>query len=200
VIDFIVTAVKEREPFVQYLQNHIPDLKVVWDKHKDPMETFMRAWGEYPDRASVRLQDDIILTKQFYYKVHDVIGQHPNDVIQFFSMRKADIETGSRWENGSNYLCNLCYYLPKGMSGDIFDYGSTWKGIVENPTADDLLMRDFLKENKAKYFLHVPSLVEHAQVVSAINPRRSKFRQSKTFANPELEKAPVVTNFDGPNL
>ena len=196
-IDYIVTAVKEREDHVNYLRKHIPNLIVVWDKWKDPMETFMRAWGEYPVRPSIRLQDDVVLTKNFCEKVENVIRQHPNDVIQFFSRRKKDIEVGTRWETPSGYLNNQCHYLPKGMAGRIFDFGLTWEYIEEHPTADDLLMRHFFTEKGIRYLLHVPSLVEHAKVASAIDPRRSWHRQSVTFKDPEIEGLPNKEQFNG---
>lgn len=194
-MDYIVTAVKERMPFILYLEKHIPNLQIVWDKKRDPMDTFMRAWGEHPDNASLRFQDDIILTKNFLNKAHNVIEKYPNDVIQFFSMRKADKEVGSRWESGGNWIGNLCHYLPKGMAGEIYEYGLTWKGLVDNPTADDLLMRDYFKENKIKYFLNCPNFVDHAEVYSVIDRKRSKFRKSKTFDNPELEHFPLIKDF-----
>ena len=188
--DIVCTAIKDRINFVKYLRHHIPELKVVWDKKRDPMETFMRAWKEYPDKPSLRLQDDIILTKNFLDKANNVINQYPNDVIQFFSMRKADLEVGSRWETGRTWLMNQCHYLPEGMAGRIYKYGLSWHRLSEAPTADDLLMQDFFSENKIKYFLHCPSLVEHAEVYSAINRRRSRFRKSKTFTQPDYELFP----------
>lgn len=193
---YVVTAVKERLPFIMYLEKHIPDLQVVWDKHRDPMETFMRAWGEHPDGASLRFQDDIILTKNFLEKVHHVIDNNPNDVIQFFSMRKKDIDVGTRWESGGNWIGNLCHYLPDGMAGEIFDYGLNWSGIEENPTADDLLMRDFFKHKKIKYLLHCPNLVDHAEVYSVIDRKRSKYRSSKTFVEPDFTHFPLIKDFE----
>ena len=190
--DIVCTAMKERIHLVEYLQFHIPNLKIVWDKNHDAMDTFMRAWKEYPTVPSLRIQDDIILTEEFLPKVTSVIDKYPNDVIQFFSMRKADIEIGSRWENGSTWLMNQCHYLPAGMSGKIHEYGKTWKGLSEAPTADDWLMRDYFKEHKIKYYLHCPSLVEHASVYSQINRKRSRFRKSKTFTNPNYVNFPAI--------
>jgi hypothetical protein len=194
-IDYICTAVAERRPFVMYLEDHIPNLQVVWDKNKDPMETFTRAWKTYPDKPSLRLQDDLILCEGFLSKAHAVIQKHPNSVIQFFSMRTADIQTGTRWENGSNWIGNLCHYLPAGMAGEIYEFSKTWKRKEEHPTADDLLMADYFKENKIKYLLHCPNLVDHAEVYSVINRSRSKYRKSKTFVNPEYKHFPLIKDF-----
>jgi len=189
--DVVCTGIKERLPIVKYLRHHIPSLNVVWDQKQDAMDTFMRAWKEYPDKPSLRLQDDIILTENFMDKVTDIIEQYPDDVLQFFSMRKADLEVGTRWENGSTWLMNQCHYLPAGMAGEIHKFGLNWAGLEDAPTADDLLMRDYFKTNKIKYQIIVPNLVDHAQVYSAINRKRSRFRNSKTFVNPNLEAFPL---------
>ena len=45
----------------------------------------------------------------------------------------------------------------------------------------DLLIQDYLKLTKQKYYIHVPSLVDHRIYKSAIDPRRSTKRQSLTY-------------------
>ena len=49
-------------------------------------------------------------------------------------MRKADIEKGTRWENGSNWLMNQCHYLPDRVAGELAEYALTWEGMSEHPT------------------------------------------------------------------
>ncbi len=43
------------------------------------------------------------------------------------------------------------------------------------------MVADFLKERHMRYYIHVPSLVEHRIGKSLIDPRRSSRRQSLTF-------------------
>jgi hypothetical protein len=191
VVDFIVTAVESRREYVEYMQKHIPNLIVVWDEKNDAMDTFMRAWGQYPDRASVRLQDDLCLTKNFVEKVMFYIKQYPNDVIKFFSRSKYDITKGTRWRLGSKWMMNQCYYLPKGTSGKIFDFANQWERMEDHPNGDDELMAEFFQKNKIKHLNVCPSMVEHAEIVSAIDKRRARKRQSTTFVDPELDGFPM---------
>jgi hypothetical protein len=43
------------------------------------------------------------------------------------------------------------------------------------------MMGDYFKQQKIRYWQHVPSLVQHAEGISLINPRRSGKRTSPTF-------------------
>ena len=51
----------------------------------------------------------------------------------------------------------------------------------DNPTAMDYLVRDFLKDNKYKYWIYQPCLVQHMECKSVIDPRRSSKRQCINF-------------------
>ena len=68
----------------------IPDLIVVEDIGKGAMDTFMRSM-QATNEARVHLEDDVILTSNFKEKIELEIEKRPNEVIQFFSMRKADL-------------------------------------------------------------------------------------------------------------
>lgn len=178
----IIRAVKERAEFIDYLQKHLPSAEWCFDKTKNAMDTFLDAMQMAGNDPVVHMEEDILLTQNFTTKLYNAIRQHPNNVIQFFSMRKADIETGSRWDN--NYMMNQCFYLPYGYSKEIYDYRWRWKGIDANPTGTDTMINDFLKEKGQKYWINVPSLVEHRVAKSMIDSRRSSKRQSKTFTEP----------------
>ena len=115
------------------------------------------------------------------YKIALEIEKRPDDVIQFFSMRKDDLTIGSRYINGGRFCMNQCFYLPAGMSRDILDYMDSWGRYAEHPTGYDILMADFFKSRKIKYWNVCPNLVDHAQGKSRIDPRRSSKRQSFTF-------------------
>lgn len=188
----VITAVPAREPFVTYLRQHLPEAVVVWDRGQGAMETFRRAWETYPTEPQIKLQDDILLCKDFLKEALEVIITRRNFPIQFFSRRKDDEALGSRWLPGYKWMMNQAHYLPSGMAGDIAMYAKRWDGYKDNPTADDILMADFFREKDMMYWNHCPSLVQHATVTSAINPRRSRFRDSKTFVNPELSGFPEI--------
>lgn len=177
----LIRAMKERSEYVDYLRERLPEAKFVFDEKKDAMETFLRSLREAGDKPCINMEEDIILTANFLEKVEKVINERPDEVIQFFSMRKDDLTIGSRYDYGRNFMMNQCFYLPAGYSKLIHDYYDKWGRKEEHPTGYDILIADFLKERKEKYWIHVPSLVQHRQCRSLINPRRSAFRQSLTF-------------------
>ena len=179
-VQYIVMAMPERQEFVDEIKEQIPELIVVNDKIRSHIDTYTRALKRANNKATVFLEDDIKLTSNFKMKIEKVISEKPNEFIQFFSMRKADIEIGSRWDN--HFLMNQCYYVPDGFLADYIVYLEQWlKDNPDDPTGSDLAMQMYLKKIKRKYWIHVPSLVEHRVAKSLINPRRSSKRQSKTF-------------------
>ena len=178
----IVKTMPKRLEFVSYLKKCLPNLEVCMDEKKDAMDTFVRAMYMAGDDPAIHIEDDIILTQNFYKKALSVIRDKPFSIIQFFSMRKADLTVGSRWDN--TFMMNQCHYHPPFYSKMIGDYSKVWHRITEHPYGYDTMMQDWLKGRKEKYWIHVPSLVEHRVAKSQIDPRRSSKRQSLTFTDP----------------
>lgn len=176
---FIVRTTVDGGISLKPLRDEIPNLVILVDCEHDAMANFLRAMN-YTEKPCVHLEDDIILCDNFYEKINEIIRNNPNDVIQFFSMRKDDLTIGTRWINGSKYLMNQCFYLPKGMGKEVavfrkehyVDYGIG---------GTDCLLRDYLAFNRIKYLNIVPNLVDHMVTKSRIDPRRSSKRQSFTF-------------------
>ena len=189
---FILTAIKERAANVAYLQRHIPDLIVVWDERRDAMDTFRRAWKVCQDKPTIRLQDDIVLTKDFARKALAAVAGHGDGPIQFFSRSSKDAEEGSRYKSGGTWMMNQCYYLPPGDAARLTAFADAWGGYGKHPNGDDQLMAEWLQAENRRYWLHVPSLVDHLVTQSMIDKRRSKFRQSTTFRDPELDGSPAA--------
>lgn len=179
----IIKSVRVVE-YVDYLTSRIPFAEWCFDKHKDHMETFLRALAMAKDDPCLHMEDDIILTRRFMDKVQRVVDSLDGDrVVQFFSMRNADLTTGSRWD--SNFLMNQCSYFPADYSRSLLKFSNEWRPKhPEHPTGSDVMINDWLRSRKERYWIHVPSLVEHRADVSNINPRRPKTRQSKTFVDP----------------
>ena len=155
---------------------------VVWDQKQDSMDTWMRMLAEAGDSAAIFLEDDIELTADWRTKIEAAIAERPDDVIQFFSIRKKDLEQGSRYEVGRNFSMNQCYYLPQGAAADLLAYAPSWLAEhPESPNAYDWVMRGWMQRDRRKYWMHVPSLVQHRKWRSVIDPRRSSGRASQTF-------------------
>ena len=191
-ITFILTAVKDRMANVIYLQKHIPNLVIVWDEQRNAMETFRRAWRQYQDVPTIRIQDDIILCKDFVNKAKAIVAERPTDFIQFFSRSAKDEKLGSRYKSGGSWMMNQCYYLPPNSATRLTAFADAWGKYEQHPNGDDQLMAEWLQSEKARYWVQVPSLVNHLVTVSMIDKRRSKFRQSTTFFDPEYDGSPAA--------
>ena len=179
-VKFIMRTVGDAD-LSEYLQA-IPNLMICEDTKHEAKDTYRMSLEMAGDDACVNMEDDIILCDHFYDRAMNEISKRPNDVIQFFSMRGDDLKIGSRYIPGYQYLMNQCFYLPMGMARAILEYMPYWlkenEGIVGGT---DSLTRDFFKLAKIKYWNVVPNLVDHKQVKSRIDPRRSTKRQSFTF-------------------
>lgn len=128
------------------------------------------------------LEDDVILTPSWREKIEEVIAAHPDDIIQFFSMRKADLTVGSRYEPGRTFMMNQCYYLPADVAAHLRDFSVGWEELYPaDANGYDILMAKWMQATGRKYWLHVPSLVQHRDWRSEIHERRPRNRQSKTF-------------------
>lgn len=178
-IKFIMRTVGEVD-LSEYTSN-IPNLEICRDTTRNAMDTFRKSLEMIGESASVNMEDDIILCKDFMEKIQKEIEKRPDDVIQFFSMRKDDLTIGSRYIPGRQFLMGQCFYLPKGMSKELLEYSKTWSRLKEHPTGLDTMIGDFLKEKKVKYWNVCPNLVDHKVCKSRIDPRRSSKRQSLTF-------------------
>lgn len=140
---------------------------------------FLAALNIARNEPSIHLEDDVLLCRDFKRKALHEIQQRPDSLIQFFSMRRADLIKGSRWDN--NFIMAQCFYLPAGWAPELHEFGVYWEGRNEAPGGLDLMVNDFLKYKKRKYWIVVPNLADHRRSVSAIEPRRPRNRVSKTF-------------------
>lgn len=179
----IIRAVRSREHMVDEMLKEIPNAIVYYDDvYKNAMSSFLHVLEINGSEPVVILEDDVELTSNFLDKLNNAIKGHEHELVQFFSMRKADIDVGSRYDR--NYLMGQCTYFPRGYTKLIREYYELWKNTpngIKHSTGTDTMINDFLRYKKEKYWIHVPSLVQHLEVKSVIDSRRSSKRQSKTF-------------------
>lgn len=158
---------------------------VTWDQTHNAMDTFramLKHIVDDGDQACIILEDDIILCENWRERVEHVIAQRPHQVCQFFSMESGESarRLGSRECLGSGFIANLCVYLPAGYASQLLAHSYVF--VAENPkdaTANDFVIRDWLKRRKEKYWLEVPNLVQHEhQWQSSVNSRRARGRRS----------------------
>lgn len=183
VMKILIRAVQERLSCVSYLREHLLGAEFVFDTTKNAMDTFLRAMLMAGQESCVHMEEDIYITRGFTDKLNKVLAGHSNEVVQFFSMRKGDIVIGSRYDSGRTFMMNQCFYLPAGYSRMIHDYYPLWPQKEIHKTGYDIMIADFLKSRKERYFISVPSLVQHRRGISVINPRRPRARQSQTFVD-----------------
>ena len=155
---------------------------IVWDSNQNAFDTWVKTLTRIGDEPAIVLEDDVTLTEGWREKIDAAIPEHAQSLIQFFSLpRKADTQ-GSRWEPGRSFAMNQCYYLPPGMAVDLLSAAERWRTArPEHPTGYDVLMADYLKRTGQRYWLHLPSLVQHESWPSEINRRRPRNRQSASF-------------------
>lgn len=180
---YIVRCHPRRREFVDYLMERLPATTLYSSDdlgrgHRPNFLNALRLAGASP---ALHFEDDILLAENFLDRVHVAIDERPETVIQFFSMRKADLEIGSRLEPGRTFMMTQCFYLPAGYSAALLAHYPNWKDADKHVSAVDIFTADFLKSRREKYWIQVPSLVQHRQTVSIIDKRRSQFRQSLTF-------------------
>jgi hypothetical protein len=178
----IIKAVPGRDQFFPYLRRHLPHAEWCMDIGRGATDTFLRGLEMSGDDASIHMEDDVILTRDFVAKVEAAIAARPSEMIQFFSMRKDDLTVGSRYDRA--FMMNQCHYFPPGHCRLLLEYARVWPGWATDPTGYDTLMQQWMRSRKERYWIHCPSLVDHRVARSVINPRRSSRRQSLTFVDP----------------
>lgn len=178
-------TVPERSAYIDYLHRHIPNLEVVQDTTRSGRDTWRKMIAHVGEDAAVCLEDDILLTKNFLAKITAEIDKRPDELIQFHSRYKADVEEGSRYRAGATFLNNQCVYYPPGMASKLEKWQWGWTGWEKDPNGFDLVVALYMQAHGHRYWQHCPSLVDHATVTSAVDSRRSRFRKSKSFVDPE---------------
>lgn len=151
--------------------------EVVWDQTHNAFDTWQSVLAIAGDDAVVILEDDVRLAIGWRAQIEEAIAEHPNSIIQFFSLRG---EKESGWRKGRTFLMNQCYYLPVGVAKKLLEFSRTW--VEENPkfkTGYDITMATWMKQNGVDYWMRVPSLVQHEDWRSEINTKRPRNRQAK---------------------
>ena len=178
---YAIHAVESRRDFVEETLKQIPNAIVYYDEFGDAMKSYLYICENIiGDKPCVFLEDDIILTDGFVEKVESVIEEHPDMLINFFSLSKKFLEP--HYKKGSQFCMNQCVYFPKGFGTKVANSYEDWvkwdKG--KNPTACDFLVGYAWGLNN-DYLVWQPSLIQHRECKSMINSRRSTKRQSVTF-------------------
>lgn len=178
----IIKAVPDRSECIKYLRRHLPAAEWCFDRRRSALDTFLRGLEMAGDDPVVLMEEDVLLTVGFLDKLHAAVAERPQDLIQFFSMRSLDLTSGSRWDRA--FMMNQCHYQPAGTCTEMLAFAKTWDGWAANPHGYDTMMQAWMRATKRRYWIHVPSLVDHRVGKSMLDKRRSSRRQSLTFRDP----------------
>jgi hypothetical protein len=188
-IKMIIMTCKGREHLANRLKEQLPNAIINYDNFTNVGKMTTTAWFNYVrgwklagDEACLQMDDDIELCDDFENKIKEAINKYPDNVIQFFSMRKKDLTEGTRFESGRTFMMQQCYYLPKGVAKGIVEFSKKFYDYtLEKNCPTDHCIADYMTSNKMKYVIWIPNLVNHLEEKSAIDKRRSSKRQSLTF-------------------
>lgn len=176
---YVIRAVKERKEFVDEILQQIPEAIVYYDEFKDAKKAYVHVCRDIiKGQPAVVLEDDIILTSDFKNKCESVIEKYPEILINFFSLSKK--YTKPHFKKGREFCMNQCVYMPKGFSLKIAQAYDYWPEKDLHKGGTDFLCGYAWGYSKP-YLVWCPSLVQHRQVKSIIDSRRSSKRQSITF-------------------
>jgi len=153
---------------------------VVWDEVRDAYETFQRALVVQGEEDAWHLQDDVILTSRWEQKAQWERQAHPHAILHAFGRVRADIERGSRWMPGRQFMGCLCWFLPGHHVADLAEYAAAWKRPEGVRAHVDIMVAAWMYERKLRFWRIVPSLVQHRDVPSVIG-QRAPHRTSPTF-------------------
>ena len=173
-----VSWVPERRSNARFLRRATGGA-IVWDACHSGAETLHTALRIAAGGPAIHLEDDVALTTNWRDKVEAVVAAHPDVVCQFFSIRKADTEVGSRWDR--EWINSPCFYVPERLSTDLAAYMPRWQATTEKPGLWDIGIGQFLRDRRERYWLSCPSLVDHLPWESADRPGRRLHRHPPTF-------------------
>jgi len=189
---FIVQAVESRRSHVEgYLARHIPGLEIAWSDGTKPANldtrlTLVKGLRMAGRDPVVWLQDDVVLCKHFALLSAQVAAEHPRDVVKLFSRRSLDLANGEGWRPTRDWINNQGFILPAGAAEAVAD--SMDAQPRETWVCDDIdLPPALVATGFPRYWQTVPSLVDHAGMVSVVDHRRARARLAKWFDNLETE-------------
>lgn len=185
---FVMRTCKQRPQSIYQYFSYIPELIECFDDFEGENTSMLNMKKALSiaiknKSSAVFMEDDIILCQNFKVRLLAEIDKKPNDLIQFFSMRKDNLTIGSRYISGSKYLMNQCFYCPLHIIEKIYDCFDDFEAQRKDNRigGTDSWVQFALKKHKLKYWNVVPNLVQHIIGQSAIDKRRSSKRLSITF-------------------
>lgn len=132
-----------------------------------------------PNGGVLHIEDDAILCDDFLFVATSVIRDHADHIVQFYSRFEQDVKLGSRY--GDRFVGGVCFYIPTAWITSIIGYLQTLENRMRNPTAFDVGIHYWLKQEKLQFWLQIPNLADHRVSKSLVEAWRPQDRRSYTF-------------------
>lgn len=159
-IKYYVRTTGERKLHESY--NQI-EYELLIDKEHKPVVSFINQLKYISQYDSVLLEDDLILCKDFKYRIEKAIRQYKKHLINFYCEPHLWFTTHTTL---GVFRCNQCTYYPKGLSLEIANAMET---LNDNKSQYDLIEHWALQTLKIPHVKYRPMLVQHIGKKSLLN-------------------------------
>lgn len=157
-LKYIVRTTLERELHSSFSQI---DYELLIDKEHKVQKEFINQLESISDNDVVLMEDDIILCRDFKARIEQIINEHPNEIINFFSKPFEYYQSGYR-----NFSYNQCTYYPKEILKDIVNqFKVKWKHIHFSITPETYIIK-YLRGKQI--YTYRPCLVQHIDGYSVL--------------------------------
>ena len=146
------------------------------DTERIPVKSFIDQLKYISQWDSVLLEDDLILCKDFEKKIKEVINQHPNKIINFFTRPREWFTT----HESCIFAYNQCTYYPKGIAFTIAnEMEKLWKNMPN--LQYDVLESNALTNLGVSHVQYRPCLVQHLDSTSIVGNNTTGYRRTPYF-------------------
>ena len=167
-------------------------LTITTDTKNSIWDTTCRSLKSYKGTHVVNLQDDMILSDDFFNIVDKAINIKPNNPIGLFSMTPLMHQAyneGYGWIKSKGLSTIACTIFPVAMVDDFISYSG--KVFVRSYTEDDFRLSVYCQYKGLDCFELVPSVVEHRDI-KRVNGSIWKTRKASIFKN--LKASELMTS------
>ena len=178
----------ERLKNVERLKEQIPDLFSIQCTKDNVFSAHVALFNvEKKYDGIVVLEDDVLLCRNFKEQVENVVSKHKNEVVSMFESACSKKELHSEYRDGGRFAWNQCNYYPREIGKILCDPDYMipfiqWFDRRNEPWGYpiDTYIAYVLGHNRISYWMEVPFLVQHLDMVSNFKGRATN-RQSKYF-------------------
>ena len=143
------------------------EYELLIDKDHKPVDSFIKQLELISNEDSVLLEDDLELCKNFKEEIEKIISEHPNDIINFYTVPNKYFKS----EYSNVFVYNQCTYYPKGI-GKIVANEMTNVRQKYKESAYDTLENKALRNLNILVYNYRPCLVQHLDQFSLITRSR----------------------------